>query len=159
MGKIVDTWAKSWTKSWEATLQRWQLGMRRNFSRNPFVFGTVLLSFAWNISLLVGVILNLGFSHSRAAGGQFTDFPAAVRVLYVLQLALVAYQVWVFRVIFYSRPIKVKWLPMFFVIIGIFGILLNAASRSSDERWNVIPAAIITWAFWYYGVKREKSGL
>jgi len=133
--------------------------MRRNFSRNPFVFGTVLLSFAWNISLLVGVILNLGFSHSRAAGGQFTDFPAAIRALYVLQLALVAYQVWVFRVIYYSRSIKVKWLPMFFVIIGIFGILLNAASRSSDERWNVIPAAIITWAFWYYGVKREKSGL
>ena len=133
--------------------------MRRNFSRNPFVFGTVLLSFAWNISLLVGVILNLGFSHSRAAGGQFTDFPAAIRALYVLQLALVAYQVWVFRVIFYSRSIKVKWLPMFFVIIGIFGILLNAASRSSDERWNVIPAAIITWAYWYYGVKSEKSGL
>ena len=159
MGKIVDTWARSWTKSWEATLRRWQLGMRRNFSRNPLVFGTVLLSFAWNILLLVGVILNLEFSHTRAAGGQFTDFPTAIRVLYVVLLALVAYQVWVFRVIYYSRPIKVKWLPMFFVIIGIFGILLNAASRSSDERWNVVPAAIITWAFWYYGVKREKSGL
>jgi len=117
------------------------------------------MSFAWNILLLVGVILNLGFSHTRAAGGQFTDFSIAIRVLYVMQLALVAYQVWVFKVIFYSRLIRVEWLPKFFVIIGIFGILLNAASRSSNERWNVIPAAIITWAFWYYGVRSEKSGL
>jgi len=37
------------------------------------------------------------------------------------------------------------------VIVGIIGILLNAASRSSNERWNIIPAAVITWAFWYYG--------
>jgi hypothetical protein len=133
--------------------------MRQNLNRNPLVFGTVLMSFAWNILLLVGVILNLGFSHTRAAGGQFTDFSIAIRVLYVMQLALVAYQVWVFKVIFYSRLIRVEWLPKFFVIIGIFGILLNAASRSSNERWNVIPAAIITWAFWYYGVRSEKSGL
>jgi hypothetical protein len=35
--------------------------------------------------------------------------------------------------------------------------LANAASRSANERWNVIPAAIITWSFWYYGIKREKS--
>ncbi len=128
-------------------------------SRDRLIFTAVTLSFTWNFLLLIGVVLNHEFSHTRAAGGQFTDFPAAIRVPYVLQLALVAYQVWVFRVIYYSRPIKVKWLPMFFVIIGIFGILLNAASRSSDERWNVVPAAIITWAFWYYGVKRVKSGL
>lgn len=133
--------------------------MRQNLSRNRLVFGAVLLSFAWNILLLVGVILNLGFSHTRAAGGQFTDFPAELRVLYALQLALVVYQLWVFRSIFYLEPIRWKWLPKFFVIIGILGILLNAASRSSNERWNVIAAAIITWSFWYYGVKKEKSGL
>ena len=139
--------------------QRRQLSMRQILSRNQLVFGMVLLSFAWNILLLAGVILNLGFSHTRAAGGQFTDFPSAIRVLYALQFALVAYQVWVFKVIFYSRPIRVKWLPKLFIVIGILGILLNANSRSSNERWNVIPASIITWAFWYYGVRREKSGL
>lgn len=130
--------------------------MKENLSGNPLVFGTVLLSFAWNILLLVGVILNFGFSHTRAAGGQFTDFPTTLRVLYVLQLALVVYQVWTFKLIFHTEPIRLKWLPKFFVIIGIFGILLNAASRSSNERWNVIPAGIITWAFWYYGVRKEK---
>ena len=123
------------------------------------VFGAVLLSFAWNIFLLVGVILNNGFVHTRAAGGQFTDFPASIRVVYVLQLVLVVYQVWIFKQIFHTEPIRLKWLPRFFVIVGIFGILANAASRSSNERWNVIPAAIITWSFWYYGVKKKKSGL
>jgi len=123
------------------------------------VFGTVLLSFAWNIFLLVGVILNISFVHTRAAGGQFTDFPTAIRVVYLLQLALVIYQAWIFTRIFNAEPISMKWLPKLFVIIGVIGILLNAASRSSNERWNVISAAVITWAFWYYGVRKEKSGL
>ena len=123
------------------------------------VFIAVLLSFAWNIFLLVGVILNIEFVHSRAAGGQFTDFPTSIRVVYILQLALVVYQVWIFKLIFNREPIRLKWLPKLFFIVGIIGILLNALSRSSNERWNVIPATIITWAFWYYGVKKEKSGL
>jgi len=128
-------------------------------SRNHLVFIAVLLSFAWNIFLLVGVILNIEFVHSRAAGGQFTDFPTSIRVVYILQLALVVYQVWIFKLIFNREPIRLKWLPKLFFIVGIIGILLNALSRSSNERWNVIPAIIITWAFWYYGVKKEKSGL
>jgi hypothetical protein len=123
------------------------------------VFGVVLLSFAWNLFLLIGVIFNLEFVQTRAAGGQFTDFPAGVRVIYLIQSALVIYQVWIFKQIFHAEPISMKWLPKLFVIVGIIGILLNAASRSSNERWNIIPAAVITWAFWYYGVKKEKSGL
>ena len=133
--------------------------MRQNLSRNPLVFGAVLLSFAWNIFLLVGVILNSGFVHTRAAGGQFTDFPTGIRVAYVLQLALVAYQVWIFKLIFHSDSVKPNWIPKLFFTLGILGILANAASRSSNERWNVIPAAIITWSFWYYGIKRDMKSL
>ena len=133
--------------------------MGLNLSKNLVVFGVVLLSFAWNLFLLIGVIFNLEFVQTRAAGGQFTDFPAGVRVIYLIQSALVIYQVWIFKQIFHAEPISIKWLPKLFVIVGIIGILLNAASRSSNERWNIIPAAVITWAFWYYGVKKEKSGL
>jgi hypothetical protein len=132
--------------------------MGLNLSKNLVVFGVVLLSFAWNLFLLIGVIFNLEFVQTRAAGGQFTDFPAGVRVIYLIQSALVIYQVWIFKQIFHAEPISMKWLPKLFVIVGIIGILLNAASRSSNERWNIIPAAVITWAFWYYGVKKEKSG-
>lgn len=133
--------------------------MGLNLTKNLVVFGVVLLSFAWNLFLLIGVIFNLEFVQTRAAGGQFTDFPAGVRVIYLIQSALVIYQVWIFKQIFHAEPISMKWLPKLFVIVGIIGILLNAASRSSNERWNIIPAAVITWAFWYYGVKKEKSGL
>lgn len=133
--------------------------MGLKLTKNLVVFGVVLLSFAWNLFLLIGVIFNLEFVQTRAAGGQFTDFPAGVRVIYLIQSALVIYQVWIFKQIFHAEPISMKWLPKLFVIVGIIGILLNAASRSSNERWNIIPAAVITWAFWYYGVKKEKSGL
>ena len=133
--------------------------MKQKLSRNPIVFVIVLLSFAWNAFLLIGVVLNIGFVHTRAAGGQFIEFPTEIRVVYFLQLALVIYQVWIFKLIFHSDPVKPNWIPKLFFTLGILGILLNVASRSSNERWNVIPAAIITWSFWYYGVKKEKSGL
>lgn len=133
--------------------------MKQQSSKNPLVFSTVLLCFAWNAFLLIGVVLNFGFAHSRAAGGQFTEFPTEIRVVYFLQLVLVIYQAWIFKQIYHSDQVKPNWIPKLFFILGILGILLNAASRSSNERWNVIPAAIITWSFWYYGVKKEKSGL
>jgi len=133
--------------------------MKQKLTRNPLIFVVVLSSFAWNVFLLIGVVLNLDFVHTRAAGGQFTDFPTGIRVVYVLQLALVAYQVWIFKLIFHADPVRPSWIPKLFFTLGILGILLNVASRSSNERWNVIPAAIITWSFWYYGVKKEKSGL
>ena len=133
--------------------------MKQKLSKNPIVFVIVLLSFAWNAFLLIGVVLNLGFAHTRAAGGQFIEFPTEIRVVYFLQLALVIYQVWIFKLIFHSDPVKPNWIPKLFFTLGILGILANAASRSANERWNVIPAAIITWSFWYYGVKKKKSGL
>jgi len=132
--------------------------MEQKLSRKPAVFITVLACFAWNIALLIGVVLNGGFAHSRAAGGHYSNFPTSIRIAYLLQLALVIYQVWVFKVIFHAQSARPTWLPKFFFIVGILGTLVNAISRSANERWNVIPAAIITWAFWYYGIKKGKSG-
>jgi len=117
----------------------------------------VLLAFAWNIALLAGVVFNAGFSHTRAAGGQFDTFPTGIRILYLFQLGLVIYQVWIFKLVFHTDPARPAWTPKVFFILGVLGTLLNAASRSANERWNVIPAAIITWAFWYFGVKQENN--
>ena len=132
--------------------------MKLNLTKRRLVLSAVIFSFAWNIFLLIGVILNSSFAYTRAVGGQFTDFPILVRVIYIILLTLVVYQAWIFKLIYKTEPIKFEGLPTYFVIVGVISILLNAASRSENERWNVIPAAIITWAFWYYGVKREKSG-
>jgi hypothetical protein len=126
---------------------------------NSPIYAVVLLSFAWNLLLLIGVVLNLEFVRTRAAGGQFTDFPTAVRIVYLFQTALVVYQVRIFMIVFRKRKIGLDWLPRVFVVIGMLGVLVNAVSRSANERWNVIPGAIITWSFWNYGVKKEKTGL
>jgi len=131
--------------------------MKQKLTWNPPTFIVVLLAFAWNIGLLAGVVINAGFAHSRAAGGQFDTFPVGIRILYLLQLALVIYQVWIFKLVFHTDPARPSWTPKVFFILGIVGTLLNAASRSANERWNAIPAAIITWAFWYFGIKRENN--
>ena len=133
--------------------------MKQKLSKNSFVFAVVLSSFAWNTFLLIGVVLNLDFVLTRAAGGQFTDFPSEIRVAYLIKHALVIYQNLIFKSIFYSDPVNPKWVTKIFFILGLIGILLNAASRSSNERWNVIPAVIITWSFWYYGMRKETSGV
>jgi hypothetical protein len=129
--------------------------MAGNQSKNPVIFGAVILSFAWNLVLLFGVVLDLDLVETRAAGGQFIQFPTEVRIAYLLQSVLVIYQIWIFKCLYYAESIRFKCLPRFFLTIGIIGILLNALSRSANERWNVIPGAIISWAFWYYGLKKN----
>ena len=140
-------------------MQVLNLIMLKRITKNRIIYLAVLLAFCWNLFLLVGVVLNLDFAQTRAAGGQFNEFPMALRVVYLFQTIVVGYQVWIFKKIFHSESIKLKWLPKVFFFVGIIGIFLNAASRSSNERWNVIPAAVITWAFWHFGVKKVNSGL
>jgi hypothetical protein len=108
----------------------------------------VYASFAWNLYLVGGVILGASFALDRAAGGQFEVFPTYIRVIYILNFALIFYQVMIFGRYEYGLAIKPKWIVKAFVILGVLGILANAASRSVDERWNVIPAIIITFAFY-----------
>ncbi|NDH13428.1 MAG: hypothetical protein EBY13_06045, partial [Actinobacteria bacterium] len=84
----------------------------------------------------------------RAAGGQFEVFPTYLRIVYILNFALIAYQVLIFIRSSYGIAVKPKWIIRAFVILGALGILANAASRSANERWNVIPALIITFAFY-----------
>ena len=65
-----------------------------------------------------------------------------------IPFALVAYQVVIFTRFSYGLAIKPNWIVKAFVFVGALGILANAASRSANERWNVIPALIITFAFY-----------
>ena len=108
----------------------------------------VYASFAWNLYLVGGVMLGASFALDRAAGGQFEVFPTYIRMIYILNFALIVYQVMIFGRYEYGLAIKPKWIVKVFVILGVLGILANAASRSVDERWNVIPAIIITFAFY-----------
>jgi hypothetical protein len=113
------------------------------------IFLTALFaSFTWNLYLVGGVMLGASYALDRAAGGQFDVFPTYIRIIYILNFALILYQVIIYTRLSTGAIIKPHWLVKVFVIAGIIGILLNAISRSPFERWNAIPAAIITWAFY-----------
>ena len=116
--------------------------------RNKTLVTAVFASFAWNLYLVGGVMLGAPYALDRAAGGQFEVFPAYLRIIYILNFALIAYQVVVFTRFSYGIAVKSRWIVKAFVILGALGILANAASRSANERWNVIPAFIITFAFY-----------
>lgn len=108
----------------------------------------VFASFAWNLYLVGGVIFGASYALDRAAGGQFEVFPPYIRIIYIFTFALIVFQLVIFRRSFDGRPIQPEWIIKAFVVIGVLGILANAASPSANERWNVIPAFIITIAFY-----------
>ena len=116
--------------------------------RNKTFITTVFASFAWNLYLVGGVMLGASYALDRAAGGQFEVFPSYIRIIYILNFALIAYQVVIFTRFSYGISVKPRWIVKAFVILGALGILANATSRSVNERWNVIPAFIITLAFY-----------
>ena len=107
----------------------------------------VLLSFAWNLILVVGVVLNMEYALPRAAGGQFETFPISIRILYVSTTFVVLYQLFIFLQILQNKPVRPTWMPKAFAYLGLLSIFMNAISRSTQEQINVIPAAIIAVAF------------
>jgi hypothetical protein len=107
----------------------------------------VLLSFAWNLALVIGVVLNAGYALPRAAGGQFDSFPFSIRALYLSQTFVLLYQIYVYLQIMQNKSVKPVWMPKAFAYLGLLSVFMNAISRSSQEQINVIPASIIAVAF------------
>lgn len=116
----------------------------------------VLLSFAWNLALVVGVVLNAGYALPRAAGGQFESFPMGIRFLYVSQTLVLLYQIYVYLQIMQNKSVKPIWVPKAFAYLGLVSVFMNAISRSTQEQINVIPASIIAVAF-FVASKRVRS--
>ena len=109
------------------------------------------LSLAWNIYLVAGVIFNQSYALTRAAGGQYETFPAGIRVAYLITIAILFYQV----LVLFTQVKRPTWIYKVFFFLGIASFLVNAISRSSNERWNAIPAAIIAFAFYREWVKNK----
>ena len=116
----------------------------------------VLLSFTWNLALVVGVVLNAGYALPRAAGGQFESFPMGIRFLYVSQTLVLLYQIYVYLQIMQNKSVKPVWVPKAFAYLGLVSVFMNAISRSTQEQINVIPASIIAVAF-FVASKRVRS--
>lgn len=107
-----------------------------------------LISLAYNFAILLSVTLNLDWVRTRAAGGQFTDFPFAVRFVYFLMAFGMIYlmaMLWNHREIHITdkTPVLARILGYVFIL----STLLQLISRSPDERWNAIPALVIALTF------------
>ena len=116
---------------------------------------SVFTSFAWSLYLVIGVVLDADYALTRAAGGQFDSFPMYLRFLYLINLAVIVWQVAVFLRLVQNKVVKPNWTLRVFVIVGALGTLANGISRSANERWNVIPLLITTLTFWNYQRKRK----
>lgn len=104
----------------------------------------LILAFAWNLYLVIGVIANQNYAVTRAAGGQFDSFPAGIRVAYLLNLAIVIYQ----ALILLWDLKHPRLVTRILFILGSLSVLVNAFSQSPAERWNAIPAGLIAYAFY-----------
>jgi len=107
-----------------------------------------ILSLIFNAAILFSVTLSLDWVRTRAAGGQYENFPIGIRfvdfLMGIFMLFLIA-MLWNYR----EKPMDEKG-PVVTRIIGytfFISMFFQIASRSMDERWNAIPAGILAVTF------------
>jgi hypothetical protein len=137
LARMVEVYVGRAKSSKSAIIERNLEGMKHLFK------SALLLSFGWNIFLVIGVIANQEYALTRAGGGQFESFPTGIRIAYCLTLVLLIFQA---EILFSSRKRPPALYAIFF-FLSCSSVFVNAISRSADERWNVIPAFIIATAF------------
>lgn len=116
-----------------------------------------IISLAYNVALLFSVTLNLDWAKTRAAGGQYTEFPIGVRFvdfLMALFMCFLIKMLWEHR----EKPMDEKG-PTVTRIIGytfFISMFFQVVSRSANERFNAIPAAILAVTFIFIS-RREQA--
>ena len=113
-----------------------------------FLIPLSLLSLLYNSVILISVVLNLDWVRTRAAGGQYDSFPISLRFIYFLMtifMFFLALMLWNHRDTHMdlNGPRTTRIIGFTFFISTLFQL----ASRSSDERWNAIPALILAITF------------
>jgi hypothetical protein len=106
------------------------------------------LSLIYNVALLLAVSLNSDWAKSRAAGGQFDSFPLALRILYfATAIGMVFLMRFLWR--YHESPLSGASLRVARLLAYLFVLstLTQLISRSPAERFNAIPALIISLAF------------
>jgi hypothetical protein len=116
-----------------------------------------LISLFYNIVILTSVTLNLNWVRTRAAGGQFKEFPIGVRFL---DLLMVVFMVFLIGMLWNHREKQMDPKgPTVTRIVGytfFLSMFFQLISRSTDERWNAIPAAILAVTFIFLS-RREQA--
>lgn len=109
-----------------------------------FLLIAASFSLIFNIIILFLVVLNNDWVKTRAAGGQFTDFPLAIRFVYfIMALLTISLLIWLWRVknktLTQGQQKFAQYVSYLFFVSTVFQLI----SRSPDERWNAIPAITI----------------
>lgn len=120
----------------------------RKYNRYFKLIWPAQLALIYNVIILLGVVSNQSWAHSRAVGGQYTDFPVMIRIIYFFMTIGTAVLIFYLRnlvnVSVSPQDLKfARYLGWLFVVSTI----LQLISRSSAEQWNAIPASIIALTF------------
>ena len=107
------------------------------------------LSLTYNIILLFSVSLNYDWVRTRAAGGGFDSFPMSIRIIYFFMAAFMgALMFWLWDKKSGINTIREYGFATALAVLFSISTVMQLISRSSDERWNAIPAAILAITFW-----------
>ena len=116
------------------------------------------LALLYNVLLVGSVVLNLDWVRTRAAGGQFENFPIGIRIAYFFTTLMMLFfmaMLWNHRV----NPLQKRG-PLIAKIIGyqfLVSTFFQLISRSPNERWNAVPALILAYVFSQLAKRKSAS--
>ena len=114
------------------------------------------LSLTYNIILLFSVSLNYDWVRTRAAGGGFDSFPMSIRIVYFFMAAFMgALMFWLWDKRSGIKTIREYGFATALAVLFSISTVMQLISRSNDERWNAIPAAILAITFWVLRNKKN----
>lgn len=117
-----------------------------------------LLALGFNTALLTSVALNLEWAQTRAAGGQFDEFPVALRVIYlVMAIAMLYLMRFLVHLLQSEVTERQRRVARFLGLLFIVSTCAQLVSRSVDERWNAIPAATLAATFLIIAKRSQKK--
>ena len=99
--------------------------------------------------IVTSVTLNLAWVRTYAAGGQYTSFPGSVRFMYLFQVGFViAVSIFLWKIRNGMNSQTDSNFALAVICIYAISAASQLFSKSSHEKLNFIPAAIIMWGFY-----------
>ena len=110
------------------------------------------VSLFYNALILFAVTMNYEWVKTRAAGGQFEEFPISIRVIYFLMFSGTIFLMFFLHDLLKgSSSERALRAARYLGYLFILSTAMQVISRSADERMNAVPAAIIAYTFLLLG--------
>lgn len=114
------------------------------------ILAAVLAASAWNLVLLGSAVFNAHWVLTRVSGGQYHSLPIGMRIVnfgfavLTVWVMLFAWRIWKSNGARFGGD--ARWAQ---IVVALYAAstVINAISKSPEERWNVIPAMIVAGGF------------